>query len=276
MGIPRRFGLASFACLTACSAAVVAGAQKAAAPALDQILSRVEANTEQYEASVPSFLCDEHIISQELHDGKLKHETTVDGVFRVTRSTTQAGALKESREVKAIDGKPSSNAKISMPITFSGGFSGALDKFLSADHRQCFDYQPDPAAASPAGTAAFTFSAREAAAKDPACASIQPGTTGKFVIDSAAMQVTHIERTVPQTVGKDREVRGTASVDFAPVTLNGRSFWLPITISGWTTETPKTNAFRFTAHYSNYHRFAANSTIVPVTSNDSATTPPTR
>ncbi len=256
----------------ACLAAGVARAQQLA---LEQILSRVEANTEQDKASVPSFFCDEHITSQELHGGKLKHETTVEAVFRVTRSTTQAGTLNESREVKAIDGRPSSNTKISMPITFSGGFSGALDKFLSADHRQCFDYQPDPTA-SAAGTAAFTFSAREAAAKDPACTSIQPGTTGKFVIDSAAMQVTHIERTLPQAVGKDSAVLGTASVDFAPVTLNGKSFWLPATISAWTTETPKTNAFRFTARYSNYHRFAASSTILPATSNDSTSAPPTR
>jgi hypothetical protein len=259
----------------ACSAAVVARAQQPAS-ALDQILSRVEANTAQYEASVPSFLCDEQITSQEVHDGNLKHETTVDAVFRVTRSTTQSGALKESREVKAIDGKPSSNAKINMPLTFSGGFSGALDKFLSSDHRQCFDYQPNPVAESPPGTAAFIFSALKTAAKDPACASIQPGTTGKFVIDSAAMQVTHVERTVPQKVGKDREVLGTASVDFAPVTLSGKSFWLPVKISAWTTETTKTNAFRFTAHYSNYHRFAASSTILPATSNDSTTTPQIR
>jgi hypothetical protein len=245
-------------------------------PALEQILSRVEANTEQYQATVPSFLCDEHITSQELHDGRLKHETTVDAVFRVTRSASQVGKLTESREVKAIDGKPSSNAKLSMPISFSGGFSGALDKFLSADHRQCFDYSSDTTVNAPAGTAAFTFSAREAAAKDPACSSIQPGTTGKFVVDSAAVQVIHVERTVPQAVGKDHAVLGTASVDFAPVNLSGKSFWLPITIGASTTETPKTNAFRFTAHYSNYHRFAASSTILPTTSDDSATKPPTR
>jgi hypothetical protein len=275
MSIRRSFGAASFACLLICSPAAVAKAQLST-PSLDQILTRVEANTEQYKVSVPSFLCDEHITSQELHDGKIKHETTVDAVFRVARSAAQKGTLSESREVKAIDGKPSSNSKISMPISFSGGFSGALDKFLSADHRKCFDYKPDSTTASPPGTAAFTFAAREATANDSACTSIQPGTTGRFVIDSAALQVTHIERTVPQSVGKDHVVLGTAEVDFAPVNLSGKSFWLPVTITASTTETPKTNAFRFTARYSNYHRFAANSTILPVTSDNSATKSPTR
>jgi hypothetical protein len=274
MSIRRSFGAASFAYLLICSPTGVAEAQQSR-PSLDQILTLVEANTEQYKASVPSFLCDEHITSQELHDGKLKHETTVDAIFRVTRSAAQTGSLNESREVKAIDGKPSANAKLSMPISFSGGFSGALDKFLSADHRKCFDYEPDQAALV-ANATAFTFTAREAAANDPACSSIQPGTTGRFVIDSAALHVTHIERTVPQPVGKDHAVLGTAAVDFAPVNLSGKSFWLPVTISAYTTETPKTNAFRFTAHYSNYHRFAASSTILPATSDDSPAQPPTR
>jgi hypothetical protein len=273
MSIRRIFGAASFAYLLMCYPAVAAKAQQLT---LDQILTRVEANTDQYKAAVPSFLCDEHITSQELHGGKLNHETTVDAVFRVIRSATQTGTLNESREVKAVDGKPPSNNKLNMPISFSGGFIGALDKFLSADHRRCFDYGPDSTiTASPAGTAAFTFAAREATANDPACSSIQPGTTGRFVIDTVALRVIHIERTVPQPVGKDHAVLGTATVDFAPVNLSGKSFWLPNTISAFTTETPKTNAFRFSAHYSNYHRFAATSTILPE-GDDLAAKPPTR
>jgi hypothetical protein len=270
MSFLSRFGLTSFACLLACCSTMVIAQTGQAKSALDQLLSRIEANTEQYKASVPSFLCDEHIVSQELHDGSLKHETTVDALFRVTRSTSQPGTLDESREVKAIDGRPSGSKKISMPISFSGGFSGALAKFLSADSRQCFEYQPDLSQPSPSGTEAFTFVARQAALKEPACASIQPGTTGKFVIDSATAQVTHIERTVPYTVGKDQSVLGTAAVDFAPVTLNGNTFWLPFTVSASTSETPKTPAFRFTAHYSNYHRFSASSTILPAVTNSSA------
>ncbi|WP_353072999.1 hypothetical protein [Tunturiibacter gelidiferens] len=262
MRLSSLFARTPLACLLGCFATAL-GQQPA--PALDQILSRVEANTEQYKATVPSFLCDERISSQEIRDGKLKHETTVEALFRVTRSASPAGSLEESREVRSVNGKLSSGKKLDMPISFNGGFSGALAKFLSADRRECFDYGADPASPAPPGTEAFTFTAREAAAKQPACVSIQPGTTGKFVVD-ASMQVTHIERTVPHPIGKDQTVLGTASVDYAPVTLNGRSFWLPSTIIAFTTETTKTNAFRFTAKYTNYHRFAASSTILPTTS----------
>ena len=267
MRLSSAFARKSPACLIGCFAVALA---QQPTPALDQLLSRVEANTEQYKATVPSFLCDEHITSQELRDGKLKHETTIDALFRVTRS---GETLEESREVKTINGEPSSNKKLNMPISFSGGFSGALAKFLSAERRECFDYRPDPSAPASAGTEAFTFTAREAVAKQPACSNIQPGTTGRFVVDSATMQVTHIERTVPNPIGRDQSVLGTAAVDFAPVNLNGRSFWLPSTVTAFTTETPKTSAFRFTAKYNNYHRFAASSTILPTTSDSTQSQP---
>lgn len=234
-------------------------------PSMEQLLSRVEANTEQYKSTVPSFLCEEHITSQELHDGKLKHATTVEALFRVTRSSSPAAPLDESREVRTIDGQPSTDKKLRLPISFSGGFGGALSKYLSVERRQCFDYQPDDAYAGPAGTNGYTFIPRPAAANEPVCASILPGTTGKFVVDSTSMQVLHIERTVPHPIGRDHDVLGTVAVDFAPVTLNGASFWLPRTITALTSETPKTNAFHFTAQYSNYHRFAASSTILPAT-----------
>jgi hypothetical protein len=44
----------------------------------------------------------EHVVSQELHEGKIKRETIVDAIFSVTRSTSKADNLEESREVKLI------------------------------------------------------------------------------------------------------------------------------------------------------------------------------
>jgi hypothetical protein len=230
---------------------------------LDRTLSQIEVNTRLYSVTVPSFICDKHIVSQEVHEGKIKREITVDAVFSVTRSTAKANTLEESRAVKLVDGKPALNKNVKMPLSFSGGFSGALNKFLSSDHRLCFEYAADASTPSPKGIAAFTFAAKPATAGNPACASIQPGTTGRFTVDTESMQVIHIERTVQNPVGKDQTVLGTAAVDYAPVMLNGKSFWLPTTITAFTTETSKTNGVRFTAHYSKYHRFAGTATIVP-------------
>ena len=74
--------------------------------ALDRTLSQIEVNTELYNVTVPSFICDEHIVSQEVHEGKIKRKVVVDAVFTVTRSTVKANTLEESREVKLVDGKP--------------------------------------------------------------------------------------------------------------------------------------------------------------------------
>jgi hypothetical protein len=230
---------------------------------LDQLLSQVEAKSDRYNATVPGFACDEHIVSQEFHQGQLKRETTADGVFSVIRSASTPNTLEESREIKRINGKPAVNKKMNLPLSFSGGFSGALTKFLSREHRLCFEYAADTSTPSPQGSAAFTFVAKAAVANEPACASIQPGTRGKFVVDTASMQVIHIERTVPNPVGRDETVFGTAAVEYAAATFSGESFWLPSTIIAFTTETAKTNGFRFTAHYGDYHRFASTSTILP-------------
>jgi hypothetical protein len=242
---------------------VLASAQTHQSLSPDQLLSQIEVNTDKYRATVPSFTCNEHIVSQELHLGQLKRETNVDAVFTVTRSAANNDTFEESRELKTINGKPATKNKMTLPLSFSGGFSGALTKFLSRDHQSCFEYAVDTSAPSPQGTEAFTFIARTAAAREPSCASIQPDTTGKFTVDMASMQVTHIERTVPNPVGRDQTVLGTAAVDYQAVTLNGKSFWLPATITAFTTETSKTDSVRFTAHYSDYHRFAATSTILP-------------
>ncbi len=230
-------------------------------PAIEQVLSQLETNTEKYTASVPSFTCDEHITSQEIHAGKLKHETVVESTFRVSRSVREAGVLEESREVRDVNRKPSAGKKLNLPLAFSGGFSGALTKFLSDSHRQCFSYRQE---SSSAENLSFSFVANEGSLEKPACRSIQRGTTGKVIVNAAAMQVTHIERTVPFPVGKDPSVLSTAAVDFAPVKLNETIYWLPVTVTAFTAETAMTDGLRFKAAYSSYHQFAATSTIVPV------------
>jgi hypothetical protein len=261
MHLLRRLGQISAAGILFGGALVLARAQSS--PNLDQILAQIAANTERYSATVPSFICNEHIVSQEIHAGKVKRETTVDAVFSVKRSASRPNVLEESREVKLIDGRPAANGKTNLPLAFSGGFSGALTKFLSSDHRSCFEYKADASKASPRGRASFVFVARSAAVQDPNCASIRPGTTGNFTVDTASMQVTHIERTAPTSVGKDKTVSGTAAVDYALVMLNDKSFWLPTTITAFTTDGFKDESVHFTANYSDYHRFAASATIVP-------------
>jgi hypothetical protein len=54
------------------------------------------------------------------------------------------------------------------------------------------------------------------------------------------------------------------SIDYAPVEINGKSFWLPKTINSATsTNTGRSMNWSFTSTYKNYHLLTVNSVIVP-------------
>jgi hypothetical protein len=102
------------------SAGILVSVQAQQALRLDQLLSQIVVNTERYSATVSSFICNEHILSQKVHEGKIKRETTVDAVFSVTRSTAKADTLEESREIKLIDGRPAAGKTMIMPLSPAG------------------------------------------------------------------------------------------------------------------------------------------------------------
>jgi hypothetical protein len=59
-------------------------AQRAKTPTLEEILQRLEANLNHYDTGVPSFFCDEHVISQ-VESGLRNQDTITDSVFRLKR-----------------------------------------------------------------------------------------------------------------------------------------------------------------------------------------------
>ncbi len=84
-----------------------APAQKVQTPSLDEILFRLDSNLRDYDAKVPNFFCNEHVTSVVVY-GKDHQSTVTDSVFRLERSAGlgHAGTLRESREVKTINGSP--------------------------------------------------------------------------------------------------------------------------------------------------------------------------
>ncbi len=92
------------------------------------------------------------------------------------------------------------------------------------------------------------------------------------------MQITQIELTAPHHIlyqpddgngQTPQPVTGmwTISVNYAPVLIGGRTFWMPSTI-GSTTSTQRIpgsilQVWSFKARYSNYHKLEVTSRIVP-------------
>jgi hypothetical protein len=100
---------------------------------------------------------------------------------------------------------------------------------------------------------------------------------GRVLIDPATMQVTRMELTTPHhtIIPGDKMGHGSSgaimgdwvlSVDYAPVVLDGKSFWMPATIASRSTSGRGTFhpiVWTFRASYSNYHKLEVTSRILP-------------
>ena len=102
-------------------------AQRASVPTLEEILQRIDANLNHYDAGVPSFFCDEHVVSQ-VEPGLRNQDTITDSVFRLKRTPNpdHTTTLVESREIKKVDGKPATSQDMDGPTLLSGAFEGGL------------------------------------------------------------------------------------------------------------------------------------------------------
>jgi hypothetical protein len=86
-----------------------ASAQPPSPPTLDEILTRLESNLQHCETAVPTFFCDEHVLSR-LNANPIPSETITDSTFRLKRTEHPDGTstLDESRDVKKVNGLPAS------------------------------------------------------------------------------------------------------------------------------------------------------------------------
>ena len=60
---------------------------------MDEIIERLEANLNHYDAGVPSFFCEEHVVSQ-VEPGLRNQNTVTDSVFRLKRAPSPPNPIK--------------------------------------------------------------------------------------------------------------------------------------------------------------------------------------
>jgi len=104
----------------------------------------------------------------------------------------------------------------------------------------------------------------------PGCLLEEQGS-GRVLIDPATMQITRIELTVPHHIivpgsrtQMQMEGSWTVGVDYAPVELEGQTFWMPKRISS-TAISPGSDGgnWMFNATYSNFHKLEVTTKILP-------------
>lgn len=250
-----------------------ASAQQAHAPSLDELLRKLEANLDRYDASVPGFFCDEHVVSNVFpatgHPG-----TVTDSVFRLKRVVQSGGkvALVESRDVKTVNGKPATSHDIDGPTIVNGAFEGGL-AVVSESQKACMDYSLERAKrGDPKGVYVVRFNSVLTPQNSAGCL-LQEDGKGRAFIDPVSMQTTHVELTTPRhTIAKANYYSSATmgervlSVDYAPVELGGQTFWMPATISSTVTSgrgTYHSVVWTYTATYKNFHKLEVTSRIIP-------------
>jgi hypothetical protein len=280
---PQKLGRASIGlvlCLLAASPKL--RAQQNPALMLDDILARLESNLHTYETTVPSFFCDEHVVSQVVPSIG-NQDTVSDGIFRLKRITNPDNSisLDESRQIRTVNGKPADADDLNGPMVIKGAFSGGL-AIVSLSQKACMRYSLRPIKPGHPDAPYIVQFESLYESKHPARCLLQEEGSGRVFIDPHTMQITHIELTAPRHVlyqpspsfigriGVDpAPAMGiwTVSVDYAPVPLGGRIFWMPSTIASTTSNQNIPGAalavWSFKAHYSNYHKLEVTSRIVP-------------
>src|SRR5438067_9985984 len=229
------------------------------AVSLDQILERLERNLQDYDRTIPSFFCDEHLVS-EMFPGRRQDVTVADSIFRVKRveNADHSTSLVESREFKGI-GAPSST-EFEGPAMIEGVFEGGL-AVVSASQQACMEYDLQK---PKHGKYTIRFKTRNDPPSPTDCL-LQEKAHGEAIVDAASMQITRLELVTPQhTIGGGRNpwyrpLKGewVVTAEYAPVLLDGKTFWMPSTVTSRVTSDPNTfhsTTWLFKASYRNFHK----------------------
>jgi hypothetical protein len=236
-------------------------AQMAATPTLDEILLRLEGNLNHYDEQVPNFFCDEHVVSSLIY-GQKHRSTVTDSVFRVTRALS--GPLTESREIKAVNGTPANGERVGGPVSLSGIFSGGLAA-VSLSQKACMSYTLQPIKPGHSDEPyVIRFTSLPNLQRRSECVLREEGA-GRVFVDRATTQVTRMELKAPNhRINPGEAGVWNVSIDYAPISFVGRTFWMPTTITS--TATPSDvyvqTVYSFSARYSDYHKLEVTSHIV--------------
>lgn len=248
-------------------------AQRATTPTLEEILERLQGNLKHYDTGVPSFFCDEHVVSQIEPDPR-KQDTTTDSIFRLKRivNPDHGVILVESREIKDINGKPTVSQDLKGPSLISGAFEGAL-AVVSLSQRACMKYTLERIHGNrPTEPYVIRFATALTPENSGDCL-LQEKSSGRVFIDPASVQITRLELTTSHHTIVSGTWYATAvvgkrvlTVDYAPVVLGGESFWMPSTIASRDISgsgTYHATVWSYQASYRNYHRLEVKSRILP-------------
>ena len=245
----RRIAALALGCAALLAMAAHAQQGPAATKGLDlaQELQRLGEAASALEHALPNFTCQESVVSREMNGTKVKQSTKFVATLRAQRAAD--GSLSESFAITELNGEPFSTGHFHLPVFVSGGFDQAM-RYFTPQKQVCYRYALSPGR--------IDFETRGDAPGPPLCK--EKDLRGFALLDPEG-NVTHLERRVaPVAALADREAN-FAAVDFAPATLNGRTYQLSRHLYA---EMPmRGRPTTFSADYNGCKLFTATVTISP-------------
>jgi hypothetical protein len=239
-------------------------------PPLEQVLASVGRNVKDFQDLLPDFVCDEKITSTAYESGKIRKIKIVNSIFTAVQMPSDSpgtGRLSftENREITTIDRRAvrKGTKMPRLPVGMLGGFSSLLSMTFSPKMLDVHTYKVEQEL-DQNGRLVVHFRTRE---NQPSLRSILNGEylidndTGTAWIDVQEMQVVRLQRDFLRLPNHLKWLRD--SVDYGPVTINGREFWLPHTMRSDAGEWDVKDTSTFLAEYTNCKKFVADIKIVP-------------
>jgi hypothetical protein len=241
--------------------------QAQAAP-LDQVLASVSRNVREFQDLLPDFVCNEKITSTAYESGKLKETRRVEPIFTAIHKPPGPHDLlvfTETRDITAIDGIPArKGARMpKLPAAMFGGFGALLSMTFSPENLEYQQYELDGILDGGARIVVH-FSTKEGQRELRTFLDgegFNDRDEGMAWIDSALMQVVRLQRDFFSLPRALRQLRNT--VDYGPVVIGDRQFWLPRSIKIDLTDRDPRKTKTFLADYTDCKRFVAEVRIVP-------------
>jgi hypothetical protein len=265
-----RKSLRAVLAITFLGSSLGAWAQRPVQPTLNEILQRLKENLSHYDKSVPSFFCDEHVVSRLESDLRDRNVVT-DSTFRVKRISNpdHTTAFAESRDIKSINGQPpaSQDQDMNGPLLLRGAFEGGL-AVVSPGQTSCMTYQLQRTNRKrPTEPYVIRFATAFSHSAPDFCL-LQEKSKGRALIDPQSMQIRRLEISTPRhvIVPGDAPVVGkrVLTVEYAPIQLGGETIWMPsdITMSAISgSRTFDQAVWSFKATYRGYHKLEVTSRI---------------
>lgn len=243
-----------------CAQGGVCGAQAGAALTVEQVLDRLTQYDAAYHVDQPSFSVHESIVTR--YDGVVFFGRSGDKAEATIRMgpQTPGGPFKESRQITVFNGKPVKGEQPHLMYDFTDDFADFANAFFSAKHRPCYNFVLEPRAGDD-GPLQVDISVSPAAAGVKDCVFALEGLTAMVRVDPATFHILHLECMSPAALAVPIHRPTFVSADYAPVKVGEGTFWLPMDVAakGFSGK----DRFKWASHYSDYHRYAASSTIVP-------------